>query len=148
MQDITIWTGWANKIRRTRNDVVITVLTNPPSMEVPMSRNVLITSKMGKADDIMAQYRPGCIVHAQGIVQAKIYGEGQLFIFMKPQFVYIGHTKYMADNPRQQREQDQEDEDLHSALSSVCLHKPMQLEIEEQMILPANHLQILDDRPE
>ena len=144
MQDITIWTGWAREAKKVKNSVMLTVLTHQVGTSTPNNRYVLISNRMGAADDIIAQYRPGCIVHAQGAVYANDKG----FLYMRPSFVYIGHTKYMADNPRKQQEQHQEDESLLSELSTVCLHTPVPLGTEEQMQLPTSHLRISDGRAE
>lgn len=145
MQDITIWTGWARDAKKIKGGVMLTIITNQPGTATPQSRHILISSRMGAADDIIAQYRPGCIIHAQGLVFASA-SDGKAYLHMRPNFIYIGHTKYMADSPRKQQEPHQEDESLLSELSTVCLHKPMPLENEEQMQYPSNHLQISDDR--
>lgn len=147
MQDITIWTGWARDAKKIKNSVMITVLTHQPGDAAPNNRYIIISARMGAADDIIAQYRPGCIIHAQGLVMANV-SDGKAFIYMRPTFIYIGHTKYMADSPRKHQERQAEDESLLSELSTVCLHKPMQLESAEQMQYPANHLQISDGRAE
>jgi hypothetical protein len=147
MQDLTIWTGWGRSTKKVKNTVVLTVITHQTGSVVPQNRHIVIGSSMGKADDIIAQFRPGCIIHAQGMVFVTVT-DGKAFLHMKPSFVYVGHTKYMADNPRKQQEQNQEDESLLSELSTVCLHKPVPLENEEQMQYPTNHLHISDDRAE
>ena len=147
MQDLTIWTGWGRDAKEVNRSVVLTILTHQVGTTVPNNRFVVMPSSMGRAADVIAQYRPGCIIHAQGMVFAKA-NEDKVFLYMRPTFIYIGHTKYMADNPREQQEQHQEDESLLSELSTVCLHKPMQLENEAQTQLPTNHVQITDDRAE
>jgi len=147
VQDITIWTGWGKGAKKVKNSVLLTVITHQVGSLMPNTRMILISAKMGKADDIIAQYRPGCIIHAQGLVTADL-SDGKIFMYMRPTFIYIGHTKYMVDNPRQQLGEHQEDESLLSGLSTVCLHKPMQLESEEQMQYPTDHVRISDDRAE